>query len=510
MEQLLCSILRFPFSVSAEQEASTMRVAVGGYLAAVNSFVTHRMDLEQFQRATITGEALLKAGRGESAISGFLAGAQEHNWDIVPLQFVVPGVGGTITKEAHETTKETFLSMLRKAGKVDGVFLQLHGTAAAEHLDDCEGDFLATLRGFLGEKIPIIASLDGHANVTPLMGKSTSMLIGVKTNPHYDFVLVGQQAARVMAGMFDGTLTPTSAWAQPAMAPALQKLYIAPGWPMEHLMRVAQNLAVRHARVLDVSLLGGFFPSDRFETGISVTVTTNKERNSTRDIAEQLKEACWAKRQAFHTDMVSVEDAVREAIATEKGPVVLGDLADSGGAGTPGDGTALLAELLKQNAKGAVIGNIADPAAVQEAIKAGIGKQATLTIGGKVDKFHGDPVQVSGRVRVIHDGVYTAATAFNAGTYRRGLTVVLDCGGIEIILTARPTLVFEVNHFRSLGIEPTERKILTAKSELQHRAGFAGVASKIIDVDTPGLATQVLSRLPFQKIRRPVFPLDNI
>src|SRR5713101_1020110 len=82
MEQLLCSILRFPFSVSAEQEASTMRVAVGGYLAAVNSFVTHRMDLEQFQRATITGEALLKAGRGESAISGFLDGAQEHNWDI--------------------------------------------------------------------------------------------------------------------------------------------------------------------------------------------------------------------------------------------------------------------------------------------------------------------------------------------------------------------------------------------------------------------------------------------
>jgi microcystin degradation protein MlrC len=106
--------------------------------------------------------------------------------------------------------------------------------------------------------------------------------------------------------------------------------------------------------------------------------------------------------------------------------------------------------------------------------------------------------------------VYTAATAFNAGTYRRGLTVVLDCGGIEVILTSRPALVFEVNHFRSLGIEPTERKILTAKAELQHRAGFAGVASKIIDVDTPGLATQDLTRLPFRKIRRPVFPLDDI
>jgi len=487
-----------------------MRVAVGGYLVAVNSFATQRLDLERFQRATLTGDALLRTGRGESAISGFLDGARENNWDIVPLQFVLAAIGGTVTKEAHETAKESFLTLLRKAGPVDGVFLQLHGTAAAEHVDDCEGDLLAALRGLLGEKIPILASLDGHANVTPLMVRQASMLIGVKTNPHYDFVPVGRQAARVMAGMFAGTLTPTSAWAQPAMAPALQKLYIAPGWPMEQLMRLAQNRAARDSRVLDVSLLGGFFCSDIPETGISVVVTTNKEPSLAQDIAAQVKEACWAKRHAFHTDMVPVEDAVREAIESEDGQVVLGDLADSGGAGTPGDGTVLLAELLQQNAKGAVIGNIADPAAVQQALQAGIGKSVTLTVGGKVDKFHGEPVRISGRVRVIHDGVFTAATAFNAGTYHRGPTVMLDCGGIEVILTSRPVLVFEVNHFRSLGIEPTERKILTAKSELQHRAGFAGIAKKFIDVDTPGLATQILSRLPYQKIRRPVFPLDDI
>src|SRR5262245_61454262 len=157
-----------------------------------------------------------------------------------------------------------------------------------------------------------------------------------------------------------------------------------------------------------------------------------------------------------------------------------------------------------------VIGNIADPEAVQEAVKAGVGKQVTLTVGGKVDKFHGDPVQISGRVRVIHDGVFRSSTAFNYGTYHRGITAVVDCGGVEVILTSRPVLVFESNHFRSLGIEPTERKILTAKSELQHRAGFDGVAKKIIDVDTPGLATQILSRLPYNRIRRPVFPLDDI
>jgi microcystin degradation protein MlrC len=336
------------------------------------------------------------------------------------------------------------------------------------------------------------------------------MLIGVKTNPHYDFAPTGRLGARVMAGIADGSLSPASAWAQPAMAPALQKLYIAPGWPMEHLMRWAHNRAARDSRVLDVSLLGGFFCSERRETGISVVVTTNGEPNLARDIAEEIKDACWAKRHAFHTDMVSVEEAVREAIDTDEGLVVLGDLADSGGAGTPGDGTAILAELLKQNAQRAVVGNIADPAAVQLAVQAGVGKRVTVTAGGKVDKFHGDPVEIAGRVRAIHDGVFSASTRFNAGTFHRGPTAVVDCGGTEVILTSRPVLVFEPNHFRSLGIEPTERKILVCKAEMQHRAGFDGVARKFIDVDAPGLATQMLARLPYSRIRRPVFPLDDI
>jgi microcystin degradation protein MlrC len=488
-----------------------MRVAVGGYLVACNTFATQPFTLDFFQRGTITGETLLKVSRGgESAISGFLAGAQEHGWDIVPLPFVVPGIMGTITKEAHEWAKDQILSALRNAGRVDGVFLQLHGTAVAEHVEDCDGDLLAAIRSVIGDNTPLFASLDGHSNTTPFMVQQATMLIGVKTNPHYDFLPVGRQAARVMAGMVEERVKPTGAWAQPAMAPGLQKLYIAPGWPMEHCMRVAQNLAARDARVLDVSLLGGFFPAERRETGINVVVTTNNEPNLAREIAEQVKEFCWSKRQAFHTDMVSVEDAVREAMEAESGPVVLGDLADSGGAGTPGDGTAILAEFLKRNAKGAVIGNIADPSAVQEAIKAGVGKSVTLTVGGKVDNFHGEPVQISGKVRAIHDGVFRSCTTFNAGTYHRGATVVVDCGGTEVILTSRPVLVFEANHFRSLGIEPTQRKILACKSELQHRAGFEGIASKIIDVDAPGLATQDLSRLPFKKIRRPVFPLDDI
>jgi microcystin degradation protein MlrC len=488
-----------------------MRVAVGGYLAVANSFATQRTGLEHFQRSQLAGDDLInRMSRGDSAIAGFLRGAREQGWNVAPLHYFFPGLAGKNTDEGHQWAKETLVNGLRKAQPLDGIFLQLHGTSASDSIPDCDGDLLRAIRGVVGERVPLIASLDGHANVSQLMASQATMLIGVKTNPHYDFLAVGYQAARIMAGMVDGSLRPEMCRAQPALVAPLQKLYVAPGWPMDHLMRLARNRAAASARVMDISLLGGFFVSDRLETGPSVLVTTDGEPGLGREIADEINEAFWARRREFLTDMVPVTDAVREAVATDEYPVVLGDLADSGGAGTPGDGTAILAELLRQNARSAVIGNIADPAAVQQAIAAGVGKPVTLTVGGKVDRFHGEPASISGRVRVLHDGIYTASTRFNFGTYHRGPTAVIDCDGTEVILTSRACLVFEPNHFRSLGIEPLERKILVCKAELQHRAGMATVARTFIDVDAPGLATQEVSRLPFKEIRRPVFPLDDI
>ena len=487
-----------------------MRVAVGGYQVSTNSFATQPMDLANFQQGTVRGDRVLSMGPGHSAIFGFLKGARERNWQVAPLHFIYPVMYGKVTREAHDWAKEELLAALRAAGRVDGVFMQLHGTAVAEHEEDCDGDLLAAIRDLVGKSTPVFASLDGHANVTPRMAENADMLIAVKTNPHSDFNAIGYRAAEVMAAMKDGSAKPCLVRAQPAMAPALQKLYIAPGWPMEHLVRLAQNERRRDARILDVSIPMGFFVSERRETGMSVLVTTNGEPGLAADVAEAMKEACWAKRHAFHTDMVSVDDAVAEAMDSDDGPVILGDLADSGGAGTPGDGTALLAALLKANAQGAVIGSISDPEAVESAFRAGIGSKLTLTVGAKIDRFHGDPVEISGRVQSLHSGIYTTGTAFISRTVDRGRIAIIDCGGVEVILTSKPVLVFEPNHFRSLGIDPAARRIVVCKAELQHRAGFAGIGKRFIDVDTPGLATQVLSRLPYTRIRRPVFPLDDI
>ena len=262
-----------------------------------------------------------------------MSGAREHHWDIAPLHFFFPGLAGRVHGQSHQWAKETFIKTLRTAAPLNGVFLQMHGTAVADRFDDCDGDLLGAIRAEVGEKVPIIAVLDGHANVTPLMVRQASMLIGVKTNPHYDYLPAGRQAARMMAGMLDRSITPVSAWAQPPMVPALQKLYIAPGWPMDHLMRLAR-IAPRPTRESGRLLLGGFFVSERPETGISVTVTANREQGL------QSRSRSISRMPAGPGGMSCIPTWFRsrmrcEAIASDEGPIVLGDLADSGGAGTP-------------------------------------------------------------------------------------------------------------------------------------------------------------------------------
>jgi microcystin degradation protein MlrC len=488
-----------------------MRIAVGGYIICVNSFSSRRTEVERCQQATRTGEAVLAPHRGgRGALGGFLAGAEAQGIEVVPLPFIAPGLWGLATGDAQAWCEDQFRRALHDIGSVDGVFLQLHGGGAGTDTDDCEGALCAALREVLGERRPLLATLDGHANISPTIMQHATALIGVKTNPHYDFYERGWQAAQIMAGTLSSELRPTMAVEQPPFLPSLQKQRIAPGWPMEDVIRRGRNVMRNDPRILDVTTIGGWAYADAPTTGFSVLVTTNDAPDLARDVATTLRDAAWEQRQQFQPQVVSVQDAVREAMETDAWPVVLGDVADSGGAGTAGDGTALLRELLEQGAHGVVIGHLVDPEAVAEAVRAGVGNTLTVAVGGKTDAWHGDPVMVTGKVRSLHDGDFTTSTRFNAGRQRRGTTAVVVCEGVEIILTSRQAHSFEPNTFRSVGIEPTERRILVAKSEMQHRAGLEGVGKAFIDVDTPGISTPMLSRLPYTKIRRPVFPLDAL
>lgn len=486
-----------------------MRVAVGTYFVVSNSFSHRPIDLGRMQRATRRGDRALAPHRARRGQIGAIIDLLETNGiEIVALPSIAPGLSGAVTVEAQAWAEAEFSAALAALPKLDGVFLQLHGGGATEDGLDCDGRLCAVIREHIGEHAPIMTVVDGHANISSLWHEAATAIVGVKTNPHYDFYERGTQVARMMVGALEGKVSVASALVQPPLLPALQQQRIAPGWPLDDLVRQGLNYLRADSRVLDVTVIGGWPYADCAHAGLSVMATTNGEQALANDIAGALGEAAWERRFDFRPRTVSVEDAIREAMETDEWPVVIGDIADSGGAATTGDGTAVLRALLELGATGAVVGHLTDREAVQVAAQAGVGSTVALEVGGKLDGRHGPPVAIEGRVRALVDGDFRTSTRFNAGRQRRGLTAVVDCGGVEVILTSRDAHSFEPNTFRSVGIEPSERRILVAKSEMQHRAGLESVGKTFIDVDAPGISTPYLERLPFKYLRRPIFPLD--
>jgi microcystin degradation protein MlrC len=208
------------------------------------------------------------------------------------------------------------------------------------------------------------------------------------------------------------------------------------------------------------------------------------------------------------------EEAVRRAMAAPRGPVILADIADSGAGGTAGDATVTFKTLLDMGARNAAVCSISDQEAINICLAAGVGAEVSMLVGGKRDKLHGDPVPVTGKVRLIHEGSFVRQGPMGRGVLQTvGRCVVLDIGGrggIELMLTEHRAHPNDLQYFRAFGIEPTERQMLVLKSAAHYRAAFDPIAAETIEVDAPGITSPRLERYPYKNIRRPIYPLDTV
>ncbi|MGI6574942.1 MAG: MlrC C-terminal domain-containing protein [bacterium] len=190
---------------------------------------------------------------------------------------------------------------------------------------------------------------------------------------------------------------------------------------------------------------------------------------------------------------------------------MLADVADNPGCGSPGDGTRILQKLLEMNANNVGFALITDPEVVEQAVRAGVRSTINVELGAKVDPIVGEPLTVTAVVKTITDGRF-----INKGPMRRGFmndigrTVVLAINGIEVIVTERRTQPLDPEIFRRMGIEPMDKQILVVKSSLHYRASYGPMAKEIIEVDAPGLAAMNFEQFKFQRVRRPIFPLDEV
>lgn len=485
-----------------------MRIVTGTISHETNVLSNIATDLEQFRRRRLLyGEEVFEYHRGtKTPVGGLMDGCTRHGFELIPTVFASATPSGTITAEAFDTLLGQILEGIEGAREFDGVAMHLHGAGVAENHDDIEGHILAEVRKVIGDK-PLVSTFDLHANHTRLTVESADVLIGYDTYPHVDGYERGVEAIDVIARLLDGSLVPTKAFRQPPMMPALQAQFTGK-YPMSRLIEEAHRMEGKEA-VETVTVAAGFPWSDFEDVGLSFIVTTNDDQALADRLADELQELAWGMRRDFLVKPVPVKDALRRVKAATGGPYILADIGDNPGGGAPEDGTVVLRAILEEGLEGGVLAVIWDPEAVEKASASGLGTKVTVKLGGKTDDLHGKPLEVTGTVKTLTDGKWIVKGPMGTGSESdMGETAVLLVGGNEVIVTSKRLQPMDLELYRSLGIEPTERKFIVVKSSVHYRAAHEPIAEEIIELDTPGLTSPRLAGFGFKKLRRPIFPLD--
>jgi microcystin degradation protein MlrC len=440
---------------------------------------------------------------------GFLDGAREHGLDLDLLMWTFATPGGTVRQDAYQYMRDLLLRRMKEAGKCDGVLLHLHGAMVSEGIEDVEGDLLAGVREAVGPDVPIVVTLDLHANVTADMVRWADVIVGYDEYPHSDIYERGVEAAGLLAAILEGRLTAAMAQVQlPLVTMPPRQCTLRE--PMTSLLALAHEMETRPG-IANVTLAMGFPFADIRDAGVSVLVTADGDQALAQATANEMAQAIWDRRDEFQVELTPVAEAVEYARSQAKGLVVLADGSDNPGGGGPCDGTVILRELIEKDVQGAVVAIIADPEAVALAIEAGVGNTVTLDLGGKTDDRHGAPVHLTGYVRLISDGTFVGQGPMSRGvTSRMGRTVVLVVGGVEVVVTEQRLQPLDAELLRSVGIEPTRRRLVALKSAVHFRSTYQDLAERIFDMDTPGVHRPDFSAYRYERLRRPVYPLDPV
>ena len=499
-----------------------MKLLLASFKHETNTFSPVPTPAERFfgyRPVMLTGEAAMAAHRGTgSALGGFLTVAEQAGAQVHLAVAADANPSGLVHDDAFERITGLILDAVRQGGW-DGILLDLHGAMVTQSHEDGEGELLRRLRA-IDPVTPVGVTLDMHANVYDDMVRLATVLTGYHTYPHVDVREAGELCARVLVRTIRGEVKPVMRWANRPMLPHVmrQGTHAEPNRGLQAACREHET----EGRALACSLFVGFPHADIREAGLSVVVCTDDQPAQAESLRDALLQRAWEARHAFVYESAPLAETVAHAKALgeshrpgETGPIVMLDHCDNVASGGTMDTTAVLAEALKQGLQDALFFAIHDPDSVQQAIAAGVGNEVTLQLGGKSAMpsigAPATPLQITARVRRITDGEYTLRGPMGAGARaRNGATVLLQAGGIEIVVMSLYQEPADLECFYSVGVDPTRKRFVIIKSRVHWRAGLGDLAREVIECAGVGVTTSDYAQLRFEKVRRPVFPLDPI
>jgi microcystin degradation protein MlrC len=488
-----------------------VRIAAAQLSHETNAFSAVRTDMAAFEACTIRrGDRILAEERGtNSFFGGVIAGSERFGIELIPILSVWATPSGMVDGPTLRVLIDELIVGLRSAEPLDGILLGIHGAMVSELDRDADALILEAVRDVIGNGRPLVATFDLHANISPRMVGAATLLIGYDTYPHVDMDARAEEACARIAQLVRGEILPAAALVKPPMLPTSQCMTTDRS-PMRDLIELAHKWETRPGMIA-VSVAGGFPPADVEEAGLSVLAYADDDAQLALDAAESIGELAWQLREQFQGGVSTFEDTAGAigALQPSDNPLLLVDIGDNPWTGGPGDSVELLRFLLAQGVTNAALALVADPVAVQICIEAGPGSSVHLALGAKIDRLHGEPIYIDAYVRLISDGQYVNEGPMMAGVpVDLGQTALIVVDDIDVLVTSRAETPIDLNVFRAHGIDPTKKRVIALKGKGHFRAAFEPISSRVMLVEGPGITGADLSRLPFEHLARPIWPLD--
>lgn len=445
------------------------------------------------------GEEVFPAQRGiRNEMGAFLDVLGDRDeFELIPTVALAATPSGPVTADVYDFVLNEIRNVVDTHAPFDGVLLNCHGAMVAKGHDDGEGDLFEFIRNLVGWDIPLISTLDLHANVTVKMAKCATALVPYECYPHTDAYETAVVAAHLMADTLLNKIKPVMTYRRiPFLCPLLfdKSPQISPIY--EFIKRINS-----HPDVLSLRFTHGFFSADIEEMGMAVLSITNDNRALSEKLADELVLFIEDNSANLKNTYITLDEALDIAVNSSKSPVVLADASDNPGAGGVGDTTHILRSILKRGITGAAIATITDPSSVEKCIKAGVGAKVALKLGGWTDpEYSGGPVDVTAYVKMITDGKYMVKGDMMQGTIvNHGTTVVAEIAGNTVLISSIAFQPIDLEVFRSHGIVPEEQKILVTKSAVHYRASYGTVASEMFTLSLPGYSVPVPQAYKYKK-----------
>lgn len=498
------------------------KVALLGAILESNRFAPPAEAADFKSLTWLTGAELLTEARGPTPklateFAAFVRAMDATgDWTPVPCMLAASHPAGPVREAVIEEVIATCEQMLRAAGPVDAVYICNHGAMVAAHDHDPDGLLMERIRRVVGAGVPIVATLDLHANISQRMVDACDLIVGYRTNPHVDHIERGEEAAFSLRRILASGERPQVAHVKLPLVPASVTLLSAEH-PYGTLIDYGQRRQAEYrGAILNVSIFGTFLFSDTPDNGVSIVVTGRSDEGCAQALAQELAEMAWSLRQDFVRHLTSVREAVALAADRDRLPVIFSDAGDNPGGGGSGRTTELLAALHDAGATDCLVGSFCDPELAREAHDAGIGASFRARFNRSCDTSvtwaqWDRPFEADAEVVALHGGDVVGEQGMTAG--RRlalGPSAALRIGGIVVVVISDRTQTADPVFFHMFGLDIGAARTVVVKSRGHFRAGFTDwfTPERVYEIDTGGLTAPIHDRWPFQHLPRPNFPMD--